>query len=351
MTARVPATTGEPSHSHSMSKHNNANQRRFIADLKPGERVEDQVFLIASKDLRTTTNGSLYIHCVLRDRTGQLLARIWQATEPMYNQIPEGGFLRFKGRTESYKGSLQFIIEAMQPAGSDAVNLADFLPRTSEDVDQMFERVKQILRQVKDRHLLDLIKAFVTDETLMARFRKAPAAIQMHQAYLGGLLEHTRNVLELAVLALPRYPELDTDLVLTAVLLHDIGKTAELAYETSFAYTNEGQLVGHIVQAVVWIEEKIKQIEAETGEPFPAGLKATLEHLVLAHHGAYEFGSPKLPAMPEAVLIHHLDNLDAKVNIYLDKIASDPGQESDWTGYVPQLGTKIFKRRATDTDR
>lgn len=326
-------------------------KRRFIADLKSGEIIEDQVFLIGAKDLRTTTNGSLYIHCILRDRTGQLLARHWQATEALYHQMPEGGFGRFKGRTESFKGALQFIIDAMQPVAAGDVDLSDFLPRTGEDVEQMFERVKQILRQVRNVHLLQLIKAFVTDEALMERFCRAPAAVQMHQAYLGGLLEHTRNVLELAELVLPRYPRLDADLVLTAVFLHDLGKTAELSYETRFAYTNEGQLVGHIVQAVVWIEEKIKQVEQATGQPFPADLKAALEHLVLAHHGDYAFGSPKLPAMAEAVLIHHLDNLDAKVNIFLDKIAADPDAESDWTPYVPHLGTRIFKWHPAGRDR
>jgi len=329
-----------------MNPPDSTKQRRFIADLGPGERIEDQVFLIASKDLRMTTNGSLYIHCVLRDRTGQLLARLWQATEELYHRMPEGGFLCFKGRTESYKGSLQFIIEAMEDVDPAAVDLADFLPHTSQDVDQMFARVKQILRGVRNPHLLGLLKAFVTDEPLMARFRKAPAAIQMHQAYLGGLLEHTLNVLELAVLVLPRYPQLDADLVLTGAFLHDIGKTAELTYETNFAYTNEGQLVGHIVQAIVWIEEKIRQVQQELGEPFPSDLKAALEHLVLSHHGDYAFGSPKLPAMPEAVLLHYLDNLDAKVHMFLDKIASDPDRESDWTSYMPQLGTKIFKHRA-----
>lgn len=325
--------------------------RRFIADLKSGELIEDQVFLIGAKDLRTTTNGSLYIHCILRDRTGQLLARQWQATEALYHQMTEGGFGRFKGRTESFKGALQFIIDAMQPVEAADVDLSDFLPHTSQDVDQMFARVKDILRQVRNRHLLQLIKAFVTDDALMERFRRAPAAVQMHQAYLGGLLEHTLNVLELATLILPRYPQLDSDLVLSAIFLHDIGKTTELAYETRFAYTNEGQLVGHIVQAVVWIEERSKQVELETGQPFPTDLKAALEHLILAHHGEHAFGSPKLPAMPEAVFIHHLDNLDAKVNIFLDKIAADPDAESEWTQYVHHLGTRIFKWRPPENDR
>ncbi len=325
-----------------MSKANNT--RRFVNQLTAGELVEDQIFLIGSKDLRTTSNGSLYIHCVLCDRTGQMLGRIWQATEAMYKQMPEGGFLRFKGRVENYKGALQFIVDAVRPVDPTGINLADFRPQTKENIDEMFDRVKVILRTIKDPHLLRLVKAFITDEELMARFRKAPAATQLHHAFIGGLLEHTRNVLELALATMPRYPQVSLDLVLAGVFLHDMGKTTELTYDTNFTYTNEGQLVGHITQAALWIDQKVRAIEAETGQPFPADVRTALLHIVLAHHGSYEFGSPKLPATPEAIAIHHLDNLDAKLNLYLNKIASDPDAASDWTAYQNSLGTKIFKK-------
>jgi len=318
--------------------------RKFINQLAAGDLLEDQVFLIDAKDLRTTTNGSLYIHAVLRDRTGQLLARVWQATEPMFQQMPEGGFMRFKGRVENYKGALQFIIDAMRPADPAGIDLADFMPRTSRDIEAMFERVKEILRGIRNPHLLALVAQFVRDEPLMERFRKAPAAVQMHHAYIGGLLEHTCNLLELVLLVVPRYPMVSLDLMLAGALLHDLGKTAELTYETSFQYTDEGQLVGHIVKAIVWIEEKIKAVEQETGRAFPADLRAALEHIVLSHHGQYEFGSPKLPAMPEAVALHYLDNLDAKLQMFKERIEADPDQASDWTEYVRALETKIYKK-------
>jgi len=319
-------------------------QRRYVNDLTPGEFVEDQVFLIRSKDLRTTSNGSLYIHCVLCDKTGQLLGRIWQATEAMFEQMPEGGFLRFKGRVETYKGSLQFIVDAMRPVDPNSVDLAMFMPATEEDVDAMFERVKEILREIKDPFVLELVKQFISDEPLMQRFRKSPAAIQIHHAYLGGLLEHTRNLLELVLLVIPRYPEVSLDLMLAGAFLHDLGKSAELVYETNFKYSNEGQLVGHIVQAALWIEDKAKATEAATGKPFPPEIKDALQHILLSHHGTHEFGSPKLPAMPEAIALHHLDNLDAKLNIYLMKIKTDPDPASDWTEYVRSLETKIYKK-------
>lgn len=327
-----------------MSKNPETRGRQYIKDLAAGTFLDDQVFLIAAKDLRTTSNGSLYIHCVLADKTGQLLGRVWQATEPMFEQMPEGGFMRFKGRVENYKGSLQFIVDGMRPVDAKTVELSEFIPHTREDVDAMFARVKEILRQVRNKHLLNLLKQFILDEPLMQRFRQSPAAMQMHHAYVGGLLEHTRNVLELAVLVMPRYPAVSQDLVLAGIFLHDLGKTAELRCETSFQYTNEGQLVGHIVQAVIWIEEKARAVEAETGEPFPGELKTALQHVVLAHHGSYEFGSPKLPMMPEAIAVHYLDNLDAKLNMFLTRIQGDPDPASDWTEYVRGLDVKIFKK-------
>lgn len=318
--------------------------RRFIKELTAGMTIEDEAFLISQKDLRTTNNGSLYIHCVLCDRTGQMLARVWNANEQMYAQLTEGGFHRFRGRVENYKGSLQFIIDAMMPCDPQTIELSDFMPQTAENIDAMFERVKEILRQIKNKSLLRLLKQFVTDETLMARFRRSPAAIQMHHAFIGGLLEHTRNVLEMALLVIPRYPEVSLDLVLTGLFLHDIGKTYELTYETNFQYSNEGQLVGHIVQAAIWIDQKIKAVEAETGEPFPADIRNALLHIILSHHGQYDFGSPKLPAMPEAVAVHYIDNLDAKLNMYLTKIHCDNDPSSDWTEYVRSLDVKIFKK-------
>ena len=317
--------------------------RRFIAELKPGERIDEEVFLIRSKDLRTTTQGGLYIHAVLVDRTGQLVARMWQATEEMYADMPEGGFLRLKGRAENYKGNLQFIIDAMRPAEAGTFDIADFLPTTKHDIDEMFKRLTTILGEIKHADLSALVNEFLGDESLMARFRKAPAAAVMHHAYIGGLLEHTLSLLELAGVVIPRYPKLSLDLVLAGLFLHDIGKSAELSYETSIGYTDQGQLIGHIVQATIWIEQKAEQIAARTGKPFPERLLWMVQHIILSHHGRYEFGSPKLPAIPEAIAIHHLDNLDAKVNQFLAEIENDRDPASHWTNYNRALETKVFK--------
>ncbi len=316
---------------------------RFITDLRPGDRLEDEIFLIRAKDLRTTTQGSLYIHAVLVDRTGQMVARHWQATNPMFQEMPEGGFMHFKGRVENYKGNLQFIIDAMRPAEPGSFELADFLPTTKRDIGEMWSRVQEIVRSIKHPDLKGLIDEFLSDEPLMDAFRRAPAAAAMHHAYVGGLLEHTLNVLEVAQRTVPFYPKLSLDLVLAGVFLHDMGKARELSFETSIGYSDWGQLVGHIAMAVTWIETKVDAVAARTGRPFPEPLKWALQHIVLSHHGQYVFGSPKLPALPEAAAVHYLDNLDAKVNMFLADIENDPDAASHWTNYNRALETKIYK--------
>jgi 3'-5' exoribonuclease len=316
---------------------------RYIADLRPGQRIEDDVFLVRSKDLRTTTQGGLYIHAVLQDRTGQLPSRLWQATEPMFSAIPEGGFVRFKGRTENYKGSLQFIIEGMRPAEPGSYEMSDYVAASGRDAAQMWSRFREILEQIEHPDLSPLIKAFLADEALMERFRRAPAASAKHHAYLGGLLEHTLTLLEIALRVIPLYPKLSLDLVLVGLFLHDIAKCTEFSFETSFSYTDQGQLVGHLVQGAIWIEQKAEVVARQTGKPFPETLKAVLQHIVVSHHGQYEFGSPKLPAVPEAVAVHYLDNLDAKINMFLNEIEQDKDPGSHWTNYNTALATKVFK--------
>ncbi len=316
---------------------------RFIADLGPGQRIEDDIFLIRSKDLRTTTQGGLYIHTVLVDRTGQVPARLWQATEQLFEDMPEGGFMHFKGRTENYKGNLQFIIEAMRRAETGTFDLADYVPVTSGDQDKMWVRLLEILKGIKHPELSALVNEFLADTDLMTKFRRAPAASAKHHAYLGGLLEHTLSLLEVALRVIPLYPKLSLDLVLTGLFLHDIGKSTELSFETSIGYTDEGQLIGHLVQATVWVAEKSKNLAAKTGKPFPEQLLWVVQHIILSHHGQYEYGSPKLPAIPEAVAIHYLDNLDAKVNMFLAEIEADRDPADRWTNYNSALATKIYK--------
>jgi 3'-5' exoribonuclease len=317
-------------------------QRRYVEQLRPCESV-DQVFQVREKDLRTTKSGDLYITCMLADRTGQIAARMWQASQAIFQSIPKDGFLHVKGRTEDYRGAMQLVIEACRPIAQDKVTLADFIPVTELDVEVMWAEMLEILRAVKDEWLRALIKKFVEDRELVAAFKKAPASMTLHQPFLGGLLEHTLAVAKAARAILPLYPSLNADLVLSAVLLHDIGKSAELTGGPSMQYTERGQLIGHITIGVIWINEKAQALSAERGEPFPPRTLNLLEHLVLTHHGSLEFGSPRLPAIPEAFFLHHLDNLDAKVWMTTHQIARDPDPANAFTAYVKQLETRLFK--------
>lgn len=318
---------------------------RPIADLQAGERIDDGIYLIVQKDLRTTSNGGLYIHAVIADATGQMLARMWNASQPMYESIPESGPMHVRGRVESYKGKPQFILEGLRQVLPGEVSPRDFLPKTRHDVEKMWTRTLEILRTIQNPDLRNLIGKFVSDAAFVERFKSAPAARTNHHAFIGGLLEHTLNLLELAVLVLPRYPELSADLVLAGLFLHDCGKTAELAFESAFSYTTEGQLLGHLVQAVVWTSQKAGELEKQLGKPFPAEVLTALQHIIVSHHGKYEYGSPKLPATAEAILVHHLDNLDAKLNMVFTAIEADPDTSSEWTAWISPLETKVYKHR------
>ncbi len=322
-------------------------QRRRLADLQAGERVEDLVYRVAQKDLRTASNGSLYIHAVLADATGQMPGRMWQATQAIYDSIPEGGLLHFRGRVENYKGNRQFIIDGVRAVEPGAFDPAEFLPRTKCDVEALWTEIKDLLRTVKNRDLLALVGKFVNDPAFATAFKQAPAAVQMHHAYIGGLIEHTANLLRLADAVCPLYPQVNRDLVLAGLFLHDAGKTAELRYDTNLEYTSAGQLLGHITQCVLSIHEKCRALEQETGQPFPPALELSLKHLILAHHGQYAFGSPRLPATAEAFMVHYLDNLDAKQAIVAEAIANDPDANGEWTGYIKSIETRVYKATPT----
>lgn len=320
--------------------------RKFIKDLPAGTMVDDQVFMLTQKDLRLTSGGAHYIHAVLADRTGQLPGRLWQASPEIYQTLPQEGFVRVRGRTENYKGAMQFIIEGIRPTDIKPEELEDFLPQTTKDIETMFARVLEILRSIKDRRLLFLVKEFVDDKVLMDRFKRAPAAMQMHHAYIGGLLEHTLNLMELALRIGPYYAQLNLDLLVLGAFLHDLGKTQELRWDGAFKYTDAGQLVGHLVQATMMVAEKAKAAEKQLGgKPFPDRLLRVVQHLILSHHGDYAFGSPRLPMTTEALALHYIDNLDAKMEQARIEMAGadDTDPDANWTGYVKSLDRKLFK--------
>lgn len=314
----------------------------FISDIQPGMSVCD-VYMVTQPILRNTTRGDLYIAMYLSDRTGKINARMWQATQAIYEQLPSSGFVRVRGNSELYQNSLQMVVNDVQVVDSDAVNLADYLPRTDKSIREMVDDLRQMLAAIEDPSLKALVDAFLADTDLMRRFCTAPGGMQIHHAYLGGLLEHVHNMMRCAAAILPFYPKVQKDLVLAAIFVHDMGKIEELSYDMTFSYTDEGQLIGHLVQGVRMIHQKADAL-AEAGTPIPRDTLNSLLHIVLAHHGQYEFGSPKLPATAEAFMVSYLDNLDARTNQVTGVIDNDPGND-DWTPYVRTLETRLFKKR------
>ena len=315
---------------------------RFINEIQPGENIID-IYLVRDPILRSTTRGDLYIAMYLSDRTGQLNARIWQATETVYKTLPNPGFVYVHAKSETYQNNLQIIVNSIQPVDPEKVSLDDFLARSTKDVKQMFQQVKQILEKIKNPSLTLLIQRFFADKELMDRFCSAPAAIKLHHNYLAGLLEHTHNMLLVADAILPFYPEVQPDLVLAGVFLHDIGKTAEISYDMAFSYTDSGQLIGHIVQSLLILNRKAEALAAE-GKPLDPHILDSLSHIILSHHGQYEFGSPKLPATAEAYMVNYIDDLDAKVNQINAAIDSEQS-DSNWTAFKTALQTRLYKKR------
>jgi len=316
--------------------------RTFVNQLTIPGTIVEAVFHVAQKDLRTTKKGTLFISAKLRDRTGEVPAVMWDATEALFAAIPQGGYAMVKGRVGQYNDAPQIVIEAMRPARDNEVDLADFLSKGPGDPEEHLVRLKEVLDTIERPALRAVLDAVWADADLMAALKRAPAAEKLHHAYLGGLLEHTLSVAEAAVLLARHYPKLDRDLLLFGVLWHDIGKTRELHYAESFGYTDAGKLVGHLVQGVLMLQEKIRQVRA-AGTEFPEELAHVLRHLVLAHHGEHEFGSPKLPMTAEAFALHHLDNLDAKLHAFWRDVASDADPSRRWTAWNRMFRGALFK--------
>ena len=315
---------------------------KFINQIGPGEAVDD-IYIVRDPILRSTTRGDLYIAMFLSDRSGQLNGRMWQATETIYKALPKPGFVHIQGRSELYQNNLQIIVNNVSVVDASKVSIEDFLARTDKDTKQMFDEVKKIVGRVKNPHLKALAGEFLADAELMENFRNAPGGVKLHHDYIGGLLEHTHNMLRAAVAVLPLYPNVQADLVLAGIFLHDIGKTEELAYDMVFSYTDSGQLIGHVVKSLLMINQKADALKAKGTQIEQAVLDA-LGHIILSHHGQYDFGSPKLPATLEAFMVYYIDDLDAKmsqVTMAIDNELSD----SNWTAWKSALQTRLYRKR------
>ncbi len=316
--------------------------RRYVNQLNHGDAVDD-VFLVADKQLRANRQGNLYLHIDLRDKSGMVSARLWNATEALARTFEPGDYLLVKGKTQLFQGALQVILSHIEQADAEQVQPDDFLPQGTQNVAKLTVKLRELLFSMSNPHLRALVECFLIDEEFLRKFTSAPAGVKNHHAHHGGLLEHVVTLLTIADRIVDLYPEIDRDLLLTGVFLHDIGKIDELTYDRAFSYSDEGQLVGHLVMGVEMLRDKVKQSSDLTGEEFPNELLLRLKHMIVSHHGTYEFGSPKLPMTLEAIALHYLDNLDAKIHAFTREIRDDPCRESSWTPFQQNLGRRLFK--------
>jgi 3'-5' exoribonuclease len=318
------------------------SDRRYVSQLSHNETVS-QVFLASEKQLRPNRNGNLYLQVELSDRSGMVNSRMWNASDNDYRAFDNGDYVYVEGATQLFQGNMQLIANRIRKARPDEVEEADFVTLQSEDVAKMRDRLVEILEGIQSPPLGRLVKGFLSDDTFMGKFCRAPAGMKNHHAYQGGLLDHVLSLMELVLVVGPRYPQLDTEKLLIGAFLHDAAKVDELSYERDIAYTDAGQLLGHMVLGVTMLDDKVRQVVAQDGQPFPERLLLELKHLIISHHGRYEYGSSKLPMTLEAIALHQLDNLDAKLANFTQLMTDCPNVDSNWTQYFGQIDRKLFK--------
>jgi 3'-5' exoribonuclease len=320
-------------------------ERRFVSQLAHNEQVQ-QVFLATEKQLRPNKNGNLYLQVDLSDRSGSINTRMWNAREEDYRAFENGDFVWVDGAAQLFQGNMQLIANRIRRARPDEVCETDFMTLQTADIDRMRARLVEILANIKSQPLARLARAFVDDGTFMDKFCRAPAAMKNHHAYHGGLLEHVVSLMELVLVVAPRYPQLDGEKLLLGAFLHDVAKVDELSYDRDINYTDAGQMIGHMVMGVTMLDDKVREAIRKDGMPFPEKLVTELKHMIVSHHGEYEYGSSKLPMTLEAVALHHLDNLDAKLASFTQLMKDCPNVDSPWTQYFTQIGRKLYKGEA-----
>jgi len=321
--------------------------RRFVNELADGE-VIDQVFLASEKQLRTNRNGNLYLQVRLSDKTGSITAMLWNAHQKQYDGFENGDFIRVKGTSQLYNGGMQVLAKQVDKSDGNGIDESDFITLSTDALEKLIARVAELLRGMQNVHLRNLAECFLVDEEFLLGFRSAPAGVKNHHAYQGGLLEHVVSLMEVCHLVAPRYPGVDADLLLMGAFLHDIGKIRELTYSPDLGYSDQGQLIGHLVQGVSMLDGFIAETEKQSGESFPQDIANQLRHMIVSHHGQYEYGSPKLPMTLEAITLHFLDSLDARIHSVTQLIAEDVNKKSAWTVYHPSIGRKLYKGLPND---
>jgi len=320
-----------------------SGDKRFVADLGIGERV-DTDFLLRRCDVRTRQSGDAYLALEFSDKSGRVPGRMWDNAKAAAQAVSEGDYVRVVGIVETWQAKPQIKVDRLVPADADKVDPADFLPASQRDVDEMYDELLGVIDSVGNEHLLALLQATFSDPRVAAMFRCAPGGVMLHHAYVGGLLEHTLSVVNLAARLADHYATVDRDLLITGACLHDLGKIWELAYEQSFAYTEEGRLVGHLLLESTWLARRMDEIEG-----FPAPLRHHVLHLLASHHGLVEHGAPVQPVTREALVLHYADDLDSKMGAMDIAIAEAEATGAD-AAYSRSLGRKILRRRWNEVE-
>ncbi|MBV8072284.1 MAG: HD domain-containing protein [Acidobacteriaceae bacterium] len=310
----------------------------YVDSLVPNEVVTAQ-FLVLSKEIRQKKTGEAYLTLHLADRTGEIEAKMWDNVAEIMETFDRDDFIKVKGLLQLYQSRSQFTIHRLRRLEDHEVDFADYFPCADRDSEEMLADLRAIIAGLPNPFLRRLLEAVFSDPNLAATYKIAPAAKTIHHACRGGLIDHVLSLCTLAKLTAPHYPEVDLSLLLTGVILHDIGKVEELTYARSFNYSADGQLLGHIILGLRLISSKFDQVP-----DFPAKLRVLVEHMIISHHGELEFGSPKVPAFPEALLLHHLDNLDSKMNAMRNALKRDRLATGDFTGYIPSLERVLLKK-------
>ena len=310
----------------------------YLSELQPNQTVQG-TFLVSYKDVRQKKSGDPYLSLTLTDRSGELDAKMWDNAAEVLDTFQRDDFVRIKGLLQIFQNRPQLTLHKIQAVPETEVDLADYLPASKRDRDEMFRELQGWIAGMSQPHLKHLLEAMFADEETARAYRTAPAAKTVHHNWIGGLIEHVLSMCQLAKATAAHYPNIDFDLLLTGVLLHDIGKIRELHYARTFGYTTEGQLLGHIQIGVQMVLDKLR-----TMPDFPPRLRDLVIHMILSHHGELAFGSPKIPLFPEALLLHQLDNLDSKMESMRALIDRDAQIVGEWTGYNSALDRAALKK-------
>ncbi len=308
----------------------------YVSDLTP-DTVITSFFLVCEKEIRSTREGKPFLRLELSDRSGTIEARLWDNVEGLAVLFDRDDIIKVQARVENYKNRLQLAVEKLRRAEPAEVDLSDYFPHTAEDIEQLYGRLRENVAAIQNPWLSRLVSGVIEDPAIAPRLKRAPAAKMMHHAFVGGLLEHIVSLCDLCGLAAQHYRELDLDLLLTGAILHDIGKLDELCYERAIRYTNDGVLLGHIILGLEQVTERMNGLEG-----FPPDYKTLVKHLLISHHGQYEFGSPKLPMFREALVLHYLDDLDSKMGAARAVLGTDGG-EAGWTAFSSALNRRLLR--------